>query len=104
MKANYVGAYGPRVPSFVGPIILIGIGVIALLLVTGHIAAGEFWAWYGHWWPLLLIGAGLPAGRVGAGSAPGGSGAPRRQLCRPAHLAGHSGICRRRMESCAAVV
>ena len=59
MKASYVGAYGPRVPSFVGPIILIAVGVIALLLVTGHIAAGEFWAWYGHWWPLLLIGAGL---------------------------------------------
>jgi DUF4097 and DUF4098 domain-containing protein YvlB len=59
MKANYVGAYAPRVPSFVGPIILIGIGVIALMLVTGHIAAVEFWAWYGHWWPLLLIGAGL---------------------------------------------
>ena len=59
MKANYTGAYAPRVPSFVGPIILIGIGVIALMLVTGHIAAVEFWAWYGHWWPLLLIGAGL---------------------------------------------
>ena len=59
MKANYVGAYAPRVPSFVGPIILISIGVIALMLVTGHIAAVEFWAWYGHWWPLLLIGAGL---------------------------------------------
>jgi DUF4097 and DUF4098 domain-containing protein YvlB len=58
-KANYVAAYGPRVPSVVGPVILIAIGVVALLLVTGHIAASEFWAWYGHWWPLLLIGAGL---------------------------------------------
>jgi DUF4097 and DUF4098 domain-containing protein YvlB len=59
MKANYVGAYGPRVPSVVGPIILIGAGVIALLLLTGHIAAEPFWSWYGHWWPLLLIAAGL---------------------------------------------
>jgi DUF4097 and DUF4098 domain-containing protein YvlB len=59
MKANYVGPYAPRVPSFVGPILLIGIGVIALMLVTGHIAAVEVWAWYGHWWPMLLIGAGL---------------------------------------------
>ncbi len=59
MKSSYVGAYGPRVPSVVGPIILIGVGVIALLLLTGHINAGSFWAWYGHWWPLLLIGAGL---------------------------------------------
>jgi DUF4097 and DUF4098 domain-containing protein YvlB len=59
MKAGYGGAYAPRVPSVVGPIILVAIGVIALLLVTGHIAADEFWTWYGRWWPLLLIAAGL---------------------------------------------
>jgi len=58
-KASYVGAYGPRVPSVVGPISLIGIGVVALLVATGHIAVADFWSWYGHWWPLLLIGAGL---------------------------------------------
>ncbi len=58
-KAGYGGAYGPRVPSIVGPVILILVGVIALLVLTGHIAAGEFWAWYGRWWPLLLILAGL---------------------------------------------
>ena len=51
--------YGPRVPSVVGPIILIGVGIIALLVMTGHINAGEFWSWYGRWWPLLLIGAGV---------------------------------------------
>ena len=59
MKANYVGMYGPRVPSIVGPILLIGTGVVALLVLTGHIPGSEFWAWYGKWWPLLLIGAGL---------------------------------------------
>jgi len=59
MKAGYVGAYGPRVPSIVGPIILIGAGVVALLVYTGHISGSEFWSWYGRWWPLLLIGAGL---------------------------------------------
>jgi DUF4097 and DUF4098 domain-containing protein YvlB len=59
MKSSYVGAYGPRVPSVVGPIILIGVGVVALLLLTGHVNAGAFWSWYGHWWPLLLIAAGL---------------------------------------------
>jgi hypothetical protein len=59
MKANYVGAFGPRVPSVVGPILLIGVGVVALLVVTGRIAGGDFWTWYGKWWPLLLIGAGL---------------------------------------------
>jgi len=58
-KASGTGPYVPRVPSFVGPILLIGVGVIALLLVTGHIAAVEFWSWYGHWWPMLLIAAGL---------------------------------------------
>jgi len=59
-KAGYYGGvYAPRVPSVVGPIILIGVGVIAFLVVTGHIAAEGFWTWYAHWWPLLLIGAGL---------------------------------------------
>jgi DUF4097 and DUF4098 domain-containing protein YvlB len=58
-KSGYVGTYGPRVPSVVGPVILVGIGVIALLVATGHIAAVDFWSWYAHWWPLLLILAGL---------------------------------------------
>lgn len=58
-KAGYGGPYGPRVPSIVGPVLLICVGVMALLILTGHIAAGEFWTWYGHWWPLLLIIAGL---------------------------------------------
>jgi DUF4097 and DUF4098 domain-containing protein YvlB len=58
-KAGYGGPYVPRVPSIVGPLILIAIGIVALLVVTGHIAANSFWTWYAHWWPLLLIGAGL---------------------------------------------
>jgi DUF4097 and DUF4098 domain-containing protein YvlB len=58
-KANYVGNYGPRVPSMVGPIILICVGVIALLMYSGHLDAGAFWEWYSRWWGLLLIGAGL---------------------------------------------
>ncbi len=59
MKASYQHAYGPRVPSVIGPVILIGIGIIALLILTGHINAVGFWSWYAHWWPLLLIVAGL---------------------------------------------
>jgi DUF4097 and DUF4098 domain-containing protein YvlB len=51
----------PRVPSLSGPIILIGVGVIALLLITGHMNADRFWDFVGHWWPLLLIGLGLIA-------------------------------------------
>ena len=58
-KAGYGGAYGPRVPSIVGPVLLILVGISALLVLSGHIAASEFWAWYGRWWPLLLILAGL---------------------------------------------
>ena len=58
-KTGYVGAYGPRVPSIVGPVILISIGVVALLVITGHLDAARFWGWYAHWWPLLLIGAGV---------------------------------------------
>lgn len=55
----YRGMYAPRVPSLVGPIILIAVGIVALLVVTGHIPADSFWPWYGRWWPLLLILAGL---------------------------------------------
>ena len=58
-KTSYAGPYGPRVPSVVGPIILVCIGIVALLVATGNINAGSFWSWYGQWWPLLLIGAGL---------------------------------------------
>jgi DUF4097 and DUF4098 domain-containing protein YvlB len=58
-KANYGGPYGPRVPSVVGPIVLVCIGIVALLVATGTINGGSFWSWYGQWWPLLLIGAGL---------------------------------------------
>ncbi len=58
-KAGYGGTYAPRVPSVVGPVILIGIGVVAMLVVTGRIGQGSFWTWYSQWWPLLLIIAGL---------------------------------------------
>jgi len=34
MKSSYVGAYGPRVPSLVGPVLLIGIGVGAAAVVV----------------------------------------------------------------------
>jgi DUF4097 and DUF4098 domain-containing protein YvlB len=58
-KANYGGTYAPRVPSVVGPVILIAVGVVAMLVVTGRIGAGSFWTWYSQWWPLMLIIAGL---------------------------------------------
>jgi DUF4097 and DUF4098 domain-containing protein YvlB len=58
-KAGYVGAYGPRVPSIVGPLILVAIGVIALLIMSGVIHGTDFFDWYGKWWPMLLILAGV---------------------------------------------
>jgi DUF4097 and DUF4098 domain-containing protein YvlB len=42
-------------PTFVGPLILLSIGVIALLMSMGRLDAVEFWGWYARWWPLLLI-------------------------------------------------
>lgn len=50
---------GLRRSSIVGPLVLIAVGVVFLLIQTGHIAGSEFWAWYGHWWPMLLLGAGV---------------------------------------------
>jgi DUF4097 and DUF4098 domain-containing protein YvlB len=49
---------GARRPTFVGPIVLLSIGIIALLLCTGRIDAVDFWGWYARWWPMLLIGLG----------------------------------------------
>jgi DUF4097 and DUF4098 domain-containing protein YvlB len=43
----------------VGPVILVTVGVIGLLIYSGRMTASSFWTWYGHWWPLLLIAAGL---------------------------------------------
>ncbi len=58
-KYAYRGTYGPRVPSLVGPVILILAGIVALIVIMGYIPAFAFWHWYGRWWPLLLIAAGL---------------------------------------------
>ena len=30
-----------------------------MLVQSGHLDASNLWAWYGRWWPLLLIAAGL---------------------------------------------
>ena len=30
-----------------------------LLIQRGRIDRVHFWSWYGQWWPLLLVGAGL---------------------------------------------
>ncbi len=45
--------------SLLGPLFLILIGVFALLATTHRLNLAWFWQWYGHWWPLVLIGAGV---------------------------------------------
>lgn len=50
---------GLRRGSILGPVLLISIGILFLLLESGHLDRHNFWGWYGHWWPLLLVGAGL---------------------------------------------
>lgn len=48
-----------RRSSIVGPLVLVGVGIVFLLIETGRIQWWPFLDWFGHWWPLLLIGAGL---------------------------------------------
>jgi DUF4097 and DUF4098 domain-containing protein YvlB len=50
---------GMRRGSVLGPILLIAIGVVFLLIQSGRLDHDHFWGWYGHWWPLLLVGAGV---------------------------------------------
>jgi len=50
--------YGRR-RSIIGPVILITIGVIFLLIHTGHIEGWNAWQWFGRWWPMILIAAGI---------------------------------------------
>jgi DUF4097 and DUF4098 domain-containing protein YvlB len=48
-----------RRSSIVGPLLIIATGIVFLLIQTGRMSARFFWDWYGHWWPLLLIGVGV---------------------------------------------
>jgi DUF4097 and DUF4098 domain-containing protein YvlB len=45
--------------SILAPVLLITIGIIFLLIQTGHIDRMHFWTWYGQWWPILLVAAGV---------------------------------------------
>ncbi len=59
-RASYRGSYGGSFRgSLLGPVFLIAIGVIALLTTMHRINIASFWHWYGHWWPLILIAAGV---------------------------------------------
>jgi DUF4097 and DUF4098 domain-containing protein YvlB len=45
--------------SVLGAILLIAMGVVFLLIETGRLNHQRFWEWYGHWWPMLLVAAGV---------------------------------------------
>ncbi|MBS1814492.1 MAG: DUF4097 family beta strand repeat protein [Acidobacteria bacterium] len=45
--------------SIIGPLLLIAVGVVFLLIHFGRISSPVFFAWYGRWWPMLLIVIGL---------------------------------------------
>ena len=50
---------GMRRSSILGPILLIGLGILFLLVQTGRLNQQLFWDRVGQWWPLLLLFAGI---------------------------------------------
>ena len=94
-KAKYHHAYGPRVPSVVGPLILVAIGIVWLLIYCRPHCSGEL---------LDLVrqvvaadadcGGPGDAGRVGAGFAARSSGAARNRICGHPDSAGGDWILR----------
>lgn len=44
--------------SIVGPLLVVAVGLVFLLVQLGRVSTVSAWRWYGHWWPLLLVGVG----------------------------------------------
>jgi len=45
--------------SIVGPLVLVALGIVFLLAQTGRLSWSHALKWYGSWWPLVLIAAGV---------------------------------------------
>ena len=45
--------------SIVGPLLVIAIGIVLLMVQTGHLDGHRLGFWYGHWWPVLFVAAGI---------------------------------------------
>ena len=45
--------------SILGPLLMIAVGIVFLLIQSGRLGHSQFWGWYGHWWPMLLVLAGI---------------------------------------------
>jgi DUF4097 and DUF4098 domain-containing protein YvlB len=48
-----------RRSSILAPLLILGVGVVVLLMRLGRIPTSDFGDWYGRWWPLFLVGAGV---------------------------------------------
>ncbi len=48
-----------RRSSLLAPLLLLTFGLVALLVRAGHPPLASFLFWYGRWWPLLFLFAGL---------------------------------------------
>lgn len=46
-------------PSMIGPLFLLGVGIVALLMEIGTLPSMPVWRWAAHWWPILFIVIGL---------------------------------------------
>jgi DUF4097 and DUF4098 domain-containing protein YvlB len=58
-RAILLQARGLRRGSILGPLIVVGLGVVLLLVRMGTLPFARFAGWYGRWWPLLFVAAGL---------------------------------------------
>ena len=45
--------------SVLGPLLLVTLGILFLLIEIGNLHPDTVWLWSAHWWPLVLVGAGL---------------------------------------------
>jgi DUF4097 and DUF4098 domain-containing protein YvlB len=45
--------------SVLGPLLLIAVGVLFWMTENNHISYVSFTQWYGRWWPLMLVAAGV---------------------------------------------
>ena len=50
---------GLRRSSILGPLLLVAVGVVALIVSLGRMPVTSLALWYAHWWPLVLVVAGL---------------------------------------------
>ena len=50
---------GLRRRSVLGPLLVLALGILLLLGRLGRLPIATALAWYGRWWPLLLVAAGL---------------------------------------------